>query len=165
SGTLEELFTAHTTIKNDRYDQLMGYFDRINLQRNHPGFTFSYHYLEYQQEVSNPYSYTQLMEHYHRKYSIPEGSMKLDHEAGKEIYIDFAGKKLYIIDKETGELVPVEVFIAILPNSQYTYVEACMSQKREDLVSCMANALSFFGGVPKIGRATCRDRECVAVAG
>src|SRR5690554_453747 len=149
SGTLEELFTAHTTIKNDRYDQLMGYFDRINLQRNHPGFTFSYHYLEYRQEVSNPYSYTQFMEHYHRKYSIPEGSMKLDHEAGKEIYIDFAGKKLYIIDKETGELVPVEVFIAILPNSQYTYVEACMSQKREDLVSCMANALSFFGGVPK----------------
>ncbi len=75
--------------------------------------------------------------------------MKLEHEAGKEVYIDFAGKKLHITDKETGEQVPVEVFIAILPNSQYTYVEACMSQKREDLVTCMAGVLSFFGGVPK----------------
>jgi len=75
--------------------------------------------------------------------------MKLEHEAGKEVYIDFAGKKLHITDKETGELIPVEVFIAILPNSQYTYVEACMSQKRKDLVSCMVSALSFFGGVPR----------------
>ena len=89
------------------------------------------------------------MEHYNRKYSKAEGSMKLEHEAGKEVYIDFAGKKLHITNRETGELVQVEVFIAILPNSQYTYVEACVSQKREDLVTCMAGALSFFGGVPK----------------
>jgi len=53
------------------------------------------------------------------------------------------------IEPETGELLPVEVFVAILPNSQYTYVEACMSQKREDMIACMGNALSFFGGVPK----------------
>lgn len=119
SSSLEELFTAHTTIVNDRYNQLMVYFDRINQQRNHPGFTFSYHYLEYRQEVSNPYSYTQFMEHYNRKYSKAEGSMKLEHEAGKEVYIDFAGKKLHITNRETGELVQVEVFIAILPNSQY----------------------------------------------
>jgi len=39
--------------------------------------------------------------------------------------------------------------VAILPNSQYTYAEACLSQKREDLISCMSNALAFFGGVPK----------------
>ena len=146
---LGELFTAHTTIVNDRYNQLMSYFDKINQQRHHPGFTFRYHYQEYRRETTDPYSYTQFMEHYHRKYSKVKGSMKLEHEAGKEVYIDFAGKKLHITDRETGELVPVEVFVAILPNSQYTYVEACMSQKREDLVSCMANALSFFGGVPK----------------
>lgn len=146
---LGELFTAHTTIVNERYNQLMTYFDKINQQRSHPGFTFRYHYQEYRRETADPYSYTQFMEHYHRKYSKVKGSMKLEHEAGKEVYIDFAGKKLHITDRETGELVPVEVFVAILPNSQYTYVEACMSQKREDLVSCMANALSFFGGIPK----------------
>jgi hypothetical protein len=75
--------------------------------------------------------------------------MKLEHQAGKELFIDFAGKKLHITDKETGELIPVEVFVAILPNSQYTYVEACMSQKREDLITCLSNSLSFYGGVPK----------------
>lgn len=43
--------------------------------------------------------------------------MKLDHIAGEEMFIDFAGKKLHLVDKETGELIPVEVFVAILPCS------------------------------------------------
>jgi hypothetical protein len=54
-----------------------------------------------------------------------------------------------IVNKENGEIIPVEVFVTILPNSQYTYVEACLSQKREDMIHCMGNALSYYGGVPK----------------
>lgn len=149
NNQLRELFTAHTTIKNDRFEQLTLYFDKVNKSRNHPGFTFQFHYNEYKEEVTNPYSYTQFMEHYKRKYAKIKGSMKLEHEAGKEVYIDYAGKKLHIVDKETGELIPVEVFVALLPNSQYTYVEASVSQKREDMIESMGNALSYFGGVPK----------------
>ena len=145
----KELFSSRTTIKNGRYDQLMQYFEKMNQLRNHPGFTFLYHYQEYKSQAEKPYSYTQFMEHYHRKYSALKGSMKLEHKAGYEVMIDYAGKHLHITDKETGELIPVEVFVAILPYSHYTYVEACMSQKREDLISCMGNAFRFYGGVPK----------------
>lgn len=149
SATFEELFPSRTTIDNSRFNALMQYFEKVNQARNHPGFTFQYHYLEYSQQNSNTYSYTQFMEHYNRKYAKVKGSLKLEHQAGNEVFIDFAGKKLHIIDKETGEQIPVDVFLAILPNSQYTYVEACMSQKREDLIQCMGNALRFYGGVPK----------------
>ena len=117
--------------------------------RDHPGFTFLYHNVEYRQQVSQPYGYTQFMEHYNRKYAKIRGSMKLEHQAGNEMFIDFAGKKLSYVNKATGEQIPVEVFVSILPCSQYTYVEACESQKREDLISCTANALSFYGGAPK----------------
>jgi len=146
---LRELFSIKTTINQERYNELMDYFEKVNLSKNHPGFTFQYHYFEYRSIANNPYSYTQFLEHYHRKYSKLKGSMKLDHKAGHELMIDFAGKHLYITDKESGELIPVEVFVAILPFSQYTYVEACMSQKREDLVNCIAHALNFYGGVPR----------------
>lgn len=149
NAALRALFPSHSTIDNDRFDYLMQYFEKVNQWRNHPGFTFLYHYNEYHLQAEEPYSYTQFMEHYRRKYAKQKGSMKLEHEAGKELFIDFAGKKLHITDKETGELIPVEVFVAILPNSQYTYVEACMSQKREDLIACLSNSLSFYGGVPK----------------
>lgn len=145
----KELFPGKTTIDNDRYDQLMQYFEKVNHAKNHPGFTFLYHYQEYKAQVETPYSYTQFMEHYNRKHSKLKGSMKLEHQAGHEVMIDFAGKHLHITDKETGELIGVEVFVSILPFSQYTYVEACMSQKREDLLTCMGNALQYYGGVPK----------------
>lgn len=146
---LQELFPTRSTIDNKRYERLMDYFDKVNKARNHPGFTFLYHYQDYLQQEPRGYSYTQFMEHYHRKYNEEKGSMKLEHEAGKEVFIDYAGKKLFITDKETGEQVPVEVFVALFPCSQYTYVEASTSQKREDLILSMGRSLAYFGGVPK----------------
>ena len=65
------------------------------------------------------------------------------------MYIDFAGKKLSIVDPESGELKEVEVFAAILGCSQLTYVQAIYSQKKEDLIRCCENALHYFGGVPQ----------------
>jgi transposase len=146
---LKELFSNKTTINNDRYDQLMLFLEQVHKAKHQTGFTFLYHYHEYKDQADRPYSYTQFMEHYKRRYNRLKGSMKLEHKAGNEMMIDFAGKRLFITDKETGELIPVEVFVAILPFSHYTYVEACRSQKKEDLLSCIANGLSFYGGVPK----------------
>ena len=146
---LNELFTGKTTIDTSRHDDLMRYLERINAARSHPGFTFQYHYNDYVNNVSNPYSYTQFPEHFHRKYSKAKGSLKLEHIAGHEMFVDFAGKKLEIVDKDTGEVRPVEVFVSILPCSQYTYVEASATQNRNDFISCCKNALHFYGGVPK----------------
>lgn len=72
----------------------------------------------------------------------------VEHLAGDQMYIDYAGDKLEIVDESTGETAPVEVFVAILPCSHYTYCEAVRSQKREDLISACENALHFYGGVP-----------------
>ncbi|MFA5651596.1 MAG: IS21 family transposase [Proteiniphilum sp.] len=146
---LNELFTSKTTIDISRHDDLMCYLERVNADRGHPGFTFQYHYNDYACNVSNPYGYTQFLEHFHRKYAPVKGSLKLDHVAGHEMFVDFAGEKLEVVDKDTGEVKPAEVFISILPCSQYTYVEACGSQCRDDFISCCMNALRFYGGVPK----------------
>lgn len=75
--------------------------------------------------------------------------MKLEHDPGREMFVDYAGKKLEIVDRQTGTVLPVEVFVTILPDSHYTYVEACRSQKREDFIACCSHALRFYGGVPK----------------
>ena len=76
--------------------------------------------------------------------------MHLDHKAGDKMYIDFAGNKREIVDAETGELQSVEIFVAILPCSQLTYVEAVRSQKKEDLIKSTENALLYFEGVPEV---------------
>ncbi|WP_437397855.1 hypothetical protein [Flagellimonas lutimaris] len=51
--------------------------------------------------------------------------MRMEHKAGDKLFIDFTGKKLTIVDRDTGELKELEVFVCILGSSQYTYVEAC----------------------------------------
>mgnify|MGYP003684906137 FL=1 len=75
--------------------------------------------------------------------------MHFNHKAGDKLFIDFTGKKLTIVDKYTGELEELEVFVCVLGASQYTYVEACKSQKKEDFIRCIENALWFYGGVPR----------------
>lgn len=71
------------------------------------------------------------------------------HFAGDQMYIDYAGDKLEIVEEQTGEVRGAEVFVAILPCSHYTYCEAVWSQKKEDLIAACENTLHFFGGVPK----------------
>jgi transposase len=128
----------------------MRYFDTMNSKLNHPGFTYAYHYECYRNSAKNPYSYTQFLEHYHRKFPKEKGSIKLEHIAGEAMFVDYAGKKLQLVNKQTGELEDVEVFVVLLPNSHYTYVEACRSQKQQDFIRCCENALRFYGGSPKM---------------
>lgn len=72
----------------------------------------------------------------------------VEHRAGDQMYVDFAGDRLEIVDCATAEVRKVEVFVAILPCSQYTYCEAVMSQKKEDFIKACENALHFYGGAP-----------------
>jgi transposase len=75
-------------------------------------------------------------------------TMHIEHKAGDKLYIDFAGDKLSYTDLQTGELIPVEVFVSILGASQLTFVEAVMSQQKEDFIAACESALHYYGGVP-----------------
>jgi transposase len=60
--------------------------------------------------------------------------MHIEHYAGDKMFIDFAGEKLHIVNKETGEITEAEVFISVLGASQLTYVETVLSQCKEDFM-------------------------------
>ena len=76
--------------------------------------------------------------------------MHIEHRAGERMFIDFAGDRLRLTDPITGKRTAVEVFVAILPCSQLTYVEAVMSQDKEHLIAACRHALEYFGGAPRI---------------
>ena len=73
----------------------------------------------------------------------------IEHIPGDQMYVDYAGDKLHIVNPQTGEDRSVEVFVAILPCSHYTYCEALYSQQKDDFIRGCENALHFYGGVPK----------------
>lgn len=68
----------------------------------------------------------------------------------EKLMVDFAGDKLSYVDAETGEIVKVEVFVACMPYSDYTYVVCVPSQKTEDFLYAIRMCLEHLGGVPSI---------------
>jgi len=102
----------------------------------------------YRKEFPDGFQYTQFCFYYNQWKARVNPTMHLDHKAGDKLYVDFAGEKLSITDKESGEIIEVEVFVAILGASQLTYVEAVLSQQKEDFIAACEDALHYYGGVP-----------------
>lgn len=146
---LAELFTEDSQTEKERYETLAGHFSHFEKELLKPGCTLGALHQEYLLQHPDGYRYTQFCWHIRQwnKRTTPGG--KLLHKAGDKLYIDFCGNKLSYTDKATGELIDVEVFIAVLPCSQYTFVKAAPSQKREDLISCLSACLQWAGGVPQ----------------
>jgi hypothetical protein len=75
--------------------------------------------------------------------------MHFTHQPAEQMMVDFAGDPLYYVDRTTGELVRCEVLVCVLPYSNFGYVEALRSQKQEEFISGLSNALDYIGGVPQ----------------
>ena len=63
----------------------------------------------------NHYCYSQFCSVLRQHYKAGRPSLSLEHHPGDKLYIDFAGKLLSYIDKETGEEIPVQVFCCMPP--------------------------------------------------
>jgi len=145
---LRELFPQADTKDPHRYRVLLEYLNRVYADRNLPGFTLRNCWNSYKEIYPQGYGFTQFAEHYKRLYKKKKPSMPQVHKAGETIFVDYAGKKAKIVDKQTGQVTEVELFVAILPWSNYTYIEATYSQKKADFIGSMNRCLSFFGGSP-----------------
>ncbi len=53
--------------------------------------------------------------------------MRQVHVAGDKVFIDYSGKRPRIIDPTTGEVIDVELFVAVLGASNYTFAEVTFS--------------------------------------
>lgn len=143
---LKDLFPSRTLSDSDRYEELAQYFSYFKQQLLLPGATRELLWKEYLQKHPEGYGYTQFNEHLNNWLGQTKASGKFIHKAGDKLLVDYCGKKLHVVDRSTGEVKDVEVFVGILPCSSYTYVEASLSQKREDFIGSVNNCFQFLGG-------------------
>jgi transposase len=73
--------------------------------------------------------------------------MRQVHHAGEKLFVDYAGQKPSFTDPATGERIPVELFVAVLGASNYTYAEATLTQQVPDWIASHQRAFAFVGGV------------------
>ena len=144
--TLTEVIAGHKST-SERYQTLSNLFVHLSRELKRPGVTLRRLWQEYRSEHPDGYRYSQFCYHFQLWRSSSDLSMHIEHKAGDKMFIDFAGKKLEIVDKETGEAREVETFVSVLGASHYTYVEAVATQKKEDVIKATQNAFRYFGGI------------------
>ncbi len=120
----------------------------IHNERKKPGVTLELLHLEYLEQHPDGYRYTQFCEHYRQWLKKHRLSMRQVHKAGEKLFVDFSGKKPHIVDPNTGECVDVELFVAVLGASNFTYAEATATQRGPDWIAAHGRALEYLGGVP-----------------
>lgn len=130
------------------HGDLYAFFPYVDKELKRVGVTRFILWQEYKKKYPQGIMYSRFCDHYSRWNKKTQGYMPTVYKAGEKLFIDYAGKKLHVIDTQTGEIRAVEVFVGTLGASQYTYVEASFTQRVPDFLNSIQNCLHFFGGVP-----------------
>lgn len=78
-----------------------------------------------------PLKYTQYCNYYRKFAATTKATMHIKRKPGELLEVDWAGQTAGIVDRNTGEIIPVYIFVAALSSSQYAYVEGFLSQNQD----------------------------------
>ena len=129
-------------------------YEYVHKELQKSGVTLNLLWLEYCEVCringDMPYQLTQFKKYY-RDYAVKtNATMHLNHKPGEIMQVDWAGDNAAVIDTDTGEAIPAYIFVATLPFSGYSYVEAFFSMNQECWIAAHVNAYKYFGGVTRI---------------
>ena len=122
----------------------------IHVELRRPGVTLQLLHMEYLDRHPEGYRYTSFCRLYGEWRERRGPTMRQVHIAGEKMFVDYAGKKPHLVDPETGEETEVELFVAVLGASNYTFVEATHTQRVGDFVASNVRAMEFFQGAPRV---------------
>ena len=103
---------------------------------------------EYRQTYPNGLAKSQfynLYRHWCKKNKEP--TLHVMHKGGEKIFVDYSGEKPNYIDRLTGEIIDVELFVSAWGASSYAYAECTGSQQIPEWISSHNNMFSYFGVV------------------
>jgi transposase len=121
----------------------------IHLELRRPNVTLALLHVEYLTAHPDGVRYTAFCDRYRAWSKRRSPVMRQVHVAGDKLFVDYAGTKPCIVDPETGEVTDVELFVAVLGASNYTFAEATRTQQVHDFVGSVSRGLTAIGGVPR----------------
>lgn len=138
-----------TPLQDERYKDLLTYFESFSKELGKTGVTLKLLWEEYKNLYQDGYSYMQFTVHYRRYEKRNKASYRHLHVKGDMVMIDYAGDKLSYVDTTTGEVIWCDVLVCVLPFSGYTFAIATHTQQQLDVVLGLNETFKFYGGVPK----------------
>ena len=116
--------------------------------RRKKGVTLQLLWQEYRGAHPDGYGYSRYCELYRAWAKTLDVTMRFTHKAGEVLYVDYAGETMGVTNPQTGEILPVYVFVAALGASNYTYAEPTFSQDLRHWIGAHVRTFSHLGGAP-----------------
>ena len=153
---LERMFHAGSPAYTDRrMQEFLSLLPEYKKRLTNPQLHVNRQTLFEEYRATHPDGYGKSQFYYHLKQNLVAKKditavLSNTYKPGEKLMVDFAGDKLSYVDPDTGEIIKVEVFVACMPYSDYTYVICVPSQKTEDFLYAIRMCLEHLGGVPPI---------------
>ena len=105
---------------------------------------------EYKDKHPSGIMYTQFCKRYRDFKKNNDITIHIEHKAGEEVQVDWAGQTMSYVKPDTGEIKTAYLFVAVLPASAYPFVYAYDDTKLSNWLDAHVKAYEYFGGVPKV---------------
>jgi len=129
-------------------------YDYVHREMSKAGVNLQLLWIEYcdkcREAGDTPYQLTQFKKYYREYALINNATMHINRKPGELMEVDWAGQTAGIVDTDTGEVIDAYIFVAALPYSGYSYVEAFLSQDQEAWIAAHVSAYAYFGGATRI---------------
>ena len=86
----------------------------VHRELRRPGVTLMLLWEEYCDSTPEAFSYSWFCEHYKDWAGRLKPTLRQVHVAGERLFVDYSGHTMEVIDGLTGEVRPVEIFVAVL---------------------------------------------------
>lgn len=105
---------------------------------------------EYRQENPDGLGKSAFYDRFRKHKETGKLEMHINHKAGEKLFIDYSGDGLEFYDKVTNSIKKVELFVCTWGLSNYSFVDATLSQKIPDWISSHVRAFKYFGCIPHL---------------
>lgn len=126
----------------------------INKELARKGVTLTLCWNEYcESAITNgeiPYQYSAFCNHYKTWAKANHVVMHIDRRPGEQIMVDWCGTTMEVMDRDSGKVNKVYIFVACLPYSSYLYAQGFYRMDQEAWLTAHVHAFEFFKGATPI---------------
>ena len=124
-------------------------WNQVHKELKRRGVTLVLLWEEYRAEHGDGYGYSRFCDLYRGWRRTISPTMRQTHGPAEKLFVDFAGDTVAVFGAATGAPRRVQIFVAVLGASNYTFAQARWTQGLTDWIGAHVDALSAIGGVPK----------------
>ena len=150
---IDEVFPT-TSGRKDDGEYYMPDFEQLKKELAKPGVTLQLLWEDYSDRCRlsglKHYQLTQFKKHFNDHLKKTGFKDIIQHKAGEQIEVDWAGVRPYWQDPDSGEKVYGWLFAAVLPFSGLGFAYVTPDMKMPSWIQCHIKMYEFFGGVTTI---------------